>query len=67
MNAREFAKTLDADLLEKWQGQLDDPMMRRALQAIMDVRRSRERMLAARAENERIQSQNKKLRRPYFS
>lgn len=67
VNAKEFAKTLDVDLLEKWGDQLDDPMLRRSLQAIMDVRRSRERAHSARVENERIQRENRKIHRPYFS
>lgn len=56
MNAQEFAKTLDADLAEKWRDRLNDPMLRRALQAIMDVRRGNERMLIARAKNIAIQA-----------
>ncbi len=67
MNTEEFAKTLDADLLEKWGNQLDDPMLRRSLQTVMDFRRSRKRADLIRAENERIWREDKKLHRPYFS
>ncbi len=65
-----FARILQRyhpDLYQKHKENLGDPMLRQALRQIIAVRRQNARAIAARAENERIQRENKKLHRPYFS
>ncbi len=60
-------KRYHPDLYEKYKNDLTDPMSRQAIRQIIAVRRLTARAEAARRENERIQRENRKLHRPYFS